>query len=573
MKHVLRSVLDGDLPGPFAPASCSLASGPTMPQSGAGAGRMRGAFRRGLPAGMGALVLILSGPPTTGAAAPDPAGLQNEIRSITEAAGQEQSRWGVHAVSLETGVELAAIDATGLFIPASNTKLFTAALALDRLGPEFRIRTSFYAREMPDARGTIQGDLVLFGRGDPSFAARFHDGWIDRALHPLIEAVEAAGIRRIRGRLITDDSYFLTPAVGSGWEWDDLQYGYGAEVGALNAHDNMVRIHVRPGAAPGADARVYPEPGTTFLRIESRAHTGPPGSARTLRIVRSLNGNRLLLGGSLPMDDPGFTETVAVHQPGRWLGELLGEALTVRGIRIRQGISHRDALDRATAAAPEEDWVEVASVTSPPLRNLLAAMLRPSQNQYAQLLLLQVGALEAGAVAEFSEPLSFERAVAREAADAEGTTEAAGIRAMRRFLEEAGIPDGQVRLEEGSGLSRRHLISPAATTRLLAFMDRHPQGEVYREALPEPGGPGTLRTRLAGLSDEHQVRAKTGYLRYSYALSGYLRTAAGERLAFSILLNNADRAPGQPSPREGVDRIVEALARITWRTPATTIEP
>lgn len=510
--------------------------------------------------------------PEQGIAATPPAAAawEREIREITDAQDQAQARWGIHVVSLDTGAELLAINAGALFIPASNTKLFTGALALHRLGAEFRIRTSFYARQAPDARGTLEGDLVLFGRGDPSFSARFRDGWIDRALTPLVDAIESSGIRRIEGRLITDESFFLTPALGSGWEWDDLQYGYGAEVGALNVHDNSVKVHVRPGSAPEREARVFLEPATTAVQIESQARTGIPGSARTLRVVRPINENRLLLTGSLPLNDPGFTETVAVHRPGQWLGELLGQALATRGIRIRGGWQHQDAISRALAPLSPGSWEEVACVYSPPLRELLAAMLRPSQNQYAQLLLLQVGALESEAVAEFGEPLTLDRAMAESAADANGTTEAAGLRALQRFLEEANIATNEVLLEEGSGLSRRHLVSPRSITRLLAFMDRQPEGEVFRQALPAPGEPGTLRNRLTGLGGEDRLRAKTGYVRYSYALSGYLRSSADERLAFSILLNNANRQPGQPSPRVAVDRIAEKLAAVSWKSETPT---
>ncbi|PYI86944.1 MAG: D-alanyl-D-alanine carboxypeptidase/D-alanyl-D-alanine-endopeptidase, partial [Verrucomicrobia bacterium] len=141
--------------------------------------------------------------------------------------------WGVKVISLDTGGTLFEHNAEKLMKPASNAKLYTGALALDRLGPDFRIKTSLYASARPAKSGTLTGDLIVYGRGDPSFAARFYDGDYTKLLDPLVDALETAGVKRIKGNLVGDESYFRGPPLGSGWTWDDLQYYYGAEVSAL----------------------------------------------------------------------------------------------------------------------------------------------------------------------------------------------------------------------------------------------------------------------------------------------------------------------------------------------------
>ena len=110
--------------------------------------------------------------------------------------------WGVKIVALDTGKTVFEYNAQKLFSPASNTKLYTVALALDRLGPDYRIKTSLYARTRPNRRGTLKGDLLVYGRGDPTFNARLHDGDLFKAFEPLVAALTNAGVKHISGDLV-----------------------------------------------------------------------------------------------------------------------------------------------------------------------------------------------------------------------------------------------------------------------------------------------------------------------------------------------------------------------------------
>jgi D-alanyl-D-alanine carboxypeptidase/D-alanyl-D-alanine-endopeptidase (penicillin-binding protein 4) len=461
--------------------------------------------------------------------------------------------WGVKVVSLDTGRTLFEHNAGTLLKPASNAKLFTAALALDRLGPDYRIKTSLYARAKPTRGGTLWSDLVVYGRGDPSFAARFHGGDYGRSLQPLIEAVARTGLRHVRGDLVGDESYFRGPPLGSGWMWDDLQHYYGAEVSALTVEDNVADLVFLPGARVGDPCRILTLPQTRYVAFSNRTVTAAAGHPRRIELHRPMWENVLYAFGQLPLGDPGYTNAVAVHDPARWSVTLLRDALARRGIRVSGTVRTRDW--RAQEAQPRDyaGWTELAAVPSPPLTNLLAQMLKPSQNLYAQLLLLQVGAQAAPSLPHRSR-----------------TTEDVAVTELHRFLREVGLARGEYYLEEGSGLSREALVTPNAIIRLLQFMDTHRHGPAFKAALPVAGVDGTLRRRLRHAAVAGQVRAKTGTLRSVVTLSGYLHTAAKERLAFCLLLNNylGDGGPldAQTTGRQEVDALVLLLAQFAGHT-------
>ncbi len=492
----------------------------------------------------------------------DPAGLQARFAAHVNQDRFRHAHWGVRIVSVDSGQPVFEHNADDLLVPASNTKLFTGALALDRLGPEFRIRTSVCSQERPTRRGTLKGDLILYGRGDPTFAARFHGGRLDRALEPLLGVVAATGIKRVRGDLVVDASYFASPALGSGWDWDDLQYAYGAEVSALTINDNTVDVVVKPAEAPGRPASVQLVPGSGFIPVDNRCVTAPTGVRRAVQVERPLSHSLIVVTGHIPVGDTGITETVSVHAPAAWFGHLFKAALEQRGIRVAGNVRMTDPAGASADSASGAGRVELAAVESPPLRDLLARMMKPSQNLYAQLLLLQVGAAELAA----SSQTNASRSAWPPAGVFPHTAEAAGIRALEAFLGRADIPAEQVLFEEGSGLSRRHLVTPAAIVQLLRFMDRHPQAAVFRDALPVAGIDGTLRNRMLETPAAGNARAKTGTLRYVNALSGYVTSKAGERFAFALLLNNFHNPDSSRSPRADLDEFVTTLAALEWRT-------
>lgn len=449
--------------------------------------------------------------------------------------------WGVKVVSLDSGRTLFEHNAAKLHKPASNAKLFTGALALDRLGADFRIKTSLYAAASPDKRGRLRGDLIVFGRGDPTFAARFNGGDPSRSFAPIAEAVAAAGIRRIDGNLIADESFFRGAPFGGSWAWGDLQYHYGAAVSALTCDDNTIDLVIHPGARPGDACRVETRPPLHNLIFANLTDTAPTGERARIDVERLPGSSLVTLRGQVPIAGKPVSEAVTVANPAEWFGLRLKEELAARGIKVAGHVVTRDWRDREHAPLKTVGLREVAAVESRPLAEIVAAMMKPSQNLYAQLLLLQVGA----------QSQSQDRA-----------TEDAGLAELGRFLDSAGIPRRDVLFDEGSGLSRAALVTPNAVVQLLTHMSRHRHAAEFLASLPVAGVDGTLAGRMQGTAAARNARAKTGTLRHVNALSGYVTTAAGERLVFSLMLNNYTPPENAPSARADLDALAVMLAEF-----------
>lgn len=475
--------------------------------------------------------------------------LQRELSAHITQPKFAGAQWGVKVIALGSGAVLFETNAHKLIRPASNAKIFTGALALDVLRPEGKIRTSLLAKEGPDGNGRLAGDLIVYGRGDPTFSARFQNGSYSNLLRRVVDAVRATGIKEIAGSLVGDETFFSGPRLGSGWAWDDLQYYYGAEVSSLSVQDNVVDLTITPGAKTGEPCRIGMKPETGYLEFINRTRTTGTNVPAAISVMRLPGERRVYVTGTLPLRHGTYVDAVTVPDPAQWFVEMLGEALAKERVVIRGKARTRSWPDdrKLDVAA----YKEVGFTESAPIREIVPNMLKPSQNLYAQLLLLQAGARSASAAT---------------------STEDAGIKELRAFVKRAGIDPGEVLLEEGSGLSRSALVTPDALVSILKYMAGHPQAEVFREALPGPGE-GTLRNRFRDWREGPQgsnprgnknieLRAKTGSLRYVSSLSGYLRRGDGENLAFALILNAYE---GTTNARDEVEAMARILAKNVSR--------
>ena len=501
--------------------------------------------------------------------------------------------WGVKVVSLDTGKTIFEHNAEKYFNPASNAKLYTAALALEHLGADYRIRTSLYSTARPNAAGTLKADLIIYGRGDPTMAARLNGGDYLKGFDPLITQLVNAGVRHVEGDLVADESYFAGPPLGSGWEWDDLQAYYGAEASALTINDNSLDLFVKPADRAGLPCRVTTGPPTSFVTLMNRTQTAPKGTEPRIVVYRPVGENIIYVSGRFPIDRPNYYSSVAVHNPAGLFASLFKDALAGRGIVVTGRTRVIDWKYREVTPVDLTKLIELGSVESMPLGDIVRETLKPSQNLYAQLLLLQVGANQVlgagshgleteGAAGAGTEKIRVPGNPQPPTPNPYLTTEEIGVESMNDFLARVGVKKGDVLLEEGSGLSRRDVITPQATVALLNYMSRSRWAEVYRNALPVGGVDGTLQNRMKGTPGAGNVRAKTGSLRYVYTLSGYVTTAAGERLAFSVMLNNyynVERAAAlreasgsqagraaPPNPRDDLDAIAVMLAGFSGKS-------
>jgi serine-type D-Ala-D-Ala carboxypeptidase/endopeptidase (penicillin-binding protein 4) len=487
--------------------------------------------------------------------------LQSQIAEILAKPELSSAMIGVKVISLDTGRVLFEENATKLMRPASNMKLYTVAAALDRLSPDYRFTTSVYAMNRPDSSGVVKGDLTIYGRGDPTIAARFNNGDYFKGIDELASRIAAAGVKRIDGDLIGDESYFVGPKYGAGWEWEDLTWYYGAEITPLSVNDNALDLFIKPGPGVGKPALITTGPPDPLLTIVNKVTTSPKGTRRDLAVTRDLGQDTITIQGSIPLEDRGYTGAIGISHPAMLFVYLLRSALSQRGVTIK-GRSRTQDLESSLSAAknaqhaaqtgPPQAPVEIATLQSPPFSLIAAQTLKPSQNLYTELILRTLGKMTAPPPTIPGPPSVGQ------------TTEDLGIEAVKSFLKTVGIRPEALVLNDGSGLSRDDMISAEASIQLLTFMSRHPHAGVFRDALPIAGVDGTLRNRLKNTAAENNLRAKTGSLSSAASLGGYVTTAAGERLVFSIMVNNY---PRDVEPRTScIDPIAVLLASFTGKS-------
>ena len=463
--------------------------------------------------------------------------LQTRISQILAKPELAPALIGIKVASLDSGRVLFEENAAKLLRPASNMKIYTVATALDRLTPDYRFTTSVFASAKPDAAGVVHGDLRIYGRGDPSIAARFNNGDYLKGIDDLATRIIAAGVKRVEGDLVGDETYFLGPKYGSGWEWEDLTWYYGAEVTPLTANDNALDLFIKPGAAVGQPAIITTGPPDPLLSIVNRVTTFPKGTRRDISIHRGLNENTITVTGTIAVDDRGYTGGIGISHPALLFIYLLRSSLAQKGVVVAgQSRVSGPVITASEAMLRRVNWPqqELAALQSPPFSIIAAQTLKPSQNLYTELILRTLGTLPPPPPAPGATPAppTFFSA---------STSEELGLEAVKSFLKTAGIRPESLVLDDGSGLSRGDMITAEASVQLLTFMSKHRYAGVFRDALPIAGVDGTLRNRLKGTPAENNLRAKTGSLSSAASLAGYVTTAAGEKLAFSIMVNNYPR--------------------------------
>jgi D-alanyl-D-alanine carboxypeptidase/D-alanyl-D-alanine-endopeptidase (penicillin-binding protein 4) len=468
--------------------------------------------------------------------------LQARIASLLARPELASAFVGLKIVSLDNGKVLFEQNANKLMRPASNMKLYTVAAAFDRLTPDYRFKTSVYANQKPDSAGSVNGDLIIYGGGDPSLSFRFNNGDYAKGINDLADRIVAAGVRRVQGDLIGDESYFSGAPYGSGWEWEDLQWWYGAEVSALTVNDNFVNLSIKPGSSVGAAASVTVSPTDPLLIIKNRVTTAARGTRRDLAVYRELATNVVEVSGTIGVGDAGYSGRLAISQPALLFVYLLRAALVSRGVTIvgkSRTIDNRSGNSIISRNAGfTTRAIELTTLQSAPLSVIAAQTLKPSQNLYTELILRTLGRVTPPIPSVPATNASGDLSEQNESPSLARTSESDGIEVVKSFLAQAGLDPTTLNLGDASGLSRNDLVTADATVALLTYMRRHRYAQAFRDALPIAGVDGTLRNRMKGTAAQNNLRAKTGTLSSVSSLSGYVTTAAGEQLVFSIMVNN-----------------------------------
>lgn len=419
--------------------------------------------------------------------------------------------------------------------PASNMKLLTTALALNLLGPGRRFVTKVIE--------TPWGDLVLLGGADPTLSGRIYPYVKEGAGDPgaplaeLARQVAAAGIARVRGDLVGDDTLHEHEPWPDGWAVGDAPWEYGAPVSALSYNDNAVALTIRPGKEPGDLARILLRPPFAGMTIHNTLHT-EKGASREMRVDRQPGSGVVVVWGSAPPGAGASGQLIAVDDPARFAAESFRDALAEAGISIGGGVRVRHRPPGTAYSEPQGRVVALRQ--SPPLDQIVTVVNKVSQNLHAELLLREIG----------------------RAAKGRGSR-SAGVEAIGEWLTQLGVAKEEFSLADGSGLSRPAMVSPRALTAVLRTLAGGPHAEVFWNSLPVAGVDGTLSGRFRGLGDSSAIRAKTGTIRHVAALSGYAGNPGPGGVAFSIVVNHAT-APSQEI-RSAIDRIAKAILESRGR--------
>jgi D-alanyl-D-alanine carboxypeptidase/D-alanyl-D-alanine-endopeptidase (penicillin-binding protein 4) len=418
------------------------------------------------------------------------------------------AQWGVAVYSLDRSEMLYEKNPLRLYIPASNNKILTAAVALIRLGPDYRFETRLLA-DGSIADGVLKGNLVVRGSGDPSISPNFESESSFAVFKEWAEKLKQQSIRSISGDILGDTGAFDENKLGKGWEWDDLVEAYAAPISALQFNDNSISIDIAPGADKGSPASVRASPLSNYLTLDNRIVTGAAGSAVAIRIRSGNPIETMVLSGSIPSNGPTLNRTVAVQSPVRYYLSALRQALAEKGIDT----ANCEIKEKRDYASPSLAllWVHA----SPKLSEILKPLLKTSQNLYAETLTRALGFALLG----------------------EGTFDK-GKEIVEDTLDSMGIAKGSYSYADASGLSRLNLASADTLVRILSYMYRQRNFESFYEALPIAGVDGTLAARLKGTKAENNLHAKTGTIANVSSISGYVRSAQGEMLAFSMIANN-----------------------------------
>lgn len=449
---------------------------------------------------------------------------RQRAEAALSAAGPDKGAWGVLVTDAATGEALYARNADGYFMPASNAKLFTTAFALATLGPDYRVRTTVASSGEIDANGVLSGDLILVGRGDANLSNRKfpygkkeeREGPPEKVLADFAAAVAARGVKEVTGDVVADDSMFQHEKFPSGWLVNDILWSYGAAVSAIAVNDNIFTLDLRPGANVGDLARYDDGLAGDFYSVENSVVTAARGSEEKLALARDPGSRVLHLSGTMPLDAPVRHLNIAVEEPAEFAASLLARLLEARGVKIDGHARVRHAADAAAISAAALQTV-LAERTSVALSDEIRLTNKNSENLHAELLLLLA---------------AHEKSGARNYEDS--------MKVASDFFRTAGIADGDVALSDGSGLSRKDLVTPRAVVQILRYAAAQPWGDLYRSTLPIAGEDGTLSDRMKNTPAAARIFAKTGTIGHGNALSGYATSVHGERLLFSILGNNVN---------------------------------
>ena len=437
--------------------------------------------------------------PLASSNAPKDVALCEKINQTIERSEFANARWGVIAINLKDGRVACEREARKLFNPASIQKLLTSIVALDKLGADFHFQTKVLLNKAIE-NGILDGDLTVYGQGAPDFN--------EESLEKLIEQLRIKGLKKIKGNIIGDESFFKGDNLGDGWTWNDVQWYYGAEASALSINQNQGSVNVQIGKA---------RPSTDYVQISGAIK--PIADIEAAGLKRGLADNQVYVWGNANE----LNARISINNPALWAAKIFKEALEKKGISVEGEAKSAD-----WKSENNSNTVEFARIESQSLGEIVRRMNKDSVNLYAELILRTLGK-------EFGEsaPNENPRMQALRGDDS------AGASVVKKWLTENNVATDEIKIHDGSGLSRLNFVTPEAFGRALIYASQSKFADAFKDSLPIAGTDGTLRGRLGNIRGK--VLAKTGSITYVNALAGYAKNSGDETFAFVIICNNETR--------------------------------
>lgn len=434
--------------------------------------------------------------------------INTKIESILESEAFDYASVGISVRSLD-GEEVININSDKKLIPASSQKLVTNFIALDILGADYRFKTRIGYAGRIDQSGTLEGDIVIIGSGDPTFAAkRFGQDW-QEIINQIVNAITKKGIKCIDGKIEIRTNVFSDQPIPSSWPYGDVANYYGSGAWAFNFNENEYELNFKPRIREGQTAQIEStDPEIPSLKIKSEVVTKEKNTGDNAYIYGDPYHYNKIVRGSIPYSSKSFKIRGAIPNPPLSFVTLLSNDLEKIGV-------YNSGLAIINDPIKKSDFSELLMIKSEPLSKIITQANFESINLYCEAFLRLMGKKEKN----------------------EGSIEA-GIEVITEKMLSLNIDKYSFRIEDGSGLSPRNSIAPSTFTTFLNYAEKQLGRKNVLKYVPQTGVSGTVSNLLAKKQSQKKFYLKSGSMGGVLSYTGLFQSKSGKWYTICFISNN-----------------------------------
>jgi len=430
---------------------------------------------------------------------PDVLALRERIDSIIEFYEPYDYDIGLRIMSLCLPQTFYELNIDKPLIPASNLKLITTAVAYAKLGADFTWQTHFYTN--------TTGNLYIKASGDPTWSDMLRNGSINRAIRSIADSLRANGLSTIDGDIVIDSGSFHEFNMGVGWREGNRLHAFSAMPSAIAFNENTVQIQIRP-TTPGNPANISLFPVNAGFNIINNVNTTTNRRQQGFSFVADSLSNSVKVSGSIWEHSRTQHRTIATPVPEQYALYVIRERLREHGITVKGDILYENFSERDPTL---RHFTELFSIHSAPIAGVMNEINKASNNFMANQLFLTIGEL-------YNDAQQTENII-------------------KTWLSTNNVPVDSLRMYDGSGLSYKNRSTVNQLTRILRIAHNSEWRDDFYSSMAISGRDGTLRNAFNCEVLNRQVHAKTGFIVGARGLTGFIRTADGEMLGFSLMVN------------------------------------